>query len=36
MEFGGDAHYPQIAMGSKHIGGLKETLNYMNQKGMFV
>ena len=36
MEFGGDAHYPQIAMGPRHIGGLKETLNYMSRKGMFV
>jgi len=27
-EFGEHAEFPQIAVGSRHIGGLKETLNY--------
>ena len=35
-EFGKGAEYPQINIGFKHIGGLKETLQYMNNKGMFV
>jgi hypothetical protein len=35
-EFGEDAEYPQVAIGSKHIGSLKETLQYMNERGMFV
>jgi len=35
-EFGKDAEYPQVAIGSKHIGSLKETLQYMNEQGMFV
>ena len=35
-EFGEGAEYPQVAIGSKHIGSLKETLQYMNEKGMFV
>ena len=34
-EFGKGAEYPQINIGFKHIGGLKETLQYMNNKGMF-
>ncbi|AFK66322.1 hypothetical protein SWPG_00072 [Synechococcus phage S-CBM2] len=35
MEFGKDATYPQCTIGSKHIGSMKETLQYMNEKGMF-
>ena len=33
MEFGGDAQYPMISVGMFR-GTLKETLNYLNQKGM--
>lgn len=35
MEFGKDATYPQCSIGSKHVGSMKETLKYMNDKGMF-
>ena len=35
-EFGDEAEYPQIAIGLKHRGSLKETLQYMNQTGMLV
>lgn len=34
MEFGGDATFPQVSIGSKHIGGCKETLNYLQQEEM--
>ena len=34
MEFGGDASYPQVAIDTKHIGNIKETLHYMNKEGM--
>ena len=33
-EFGYDATYPQINIGFKHIGSIKETLQYMKQEGM--
>ena len=33
-EFGGDAEYPQIAIGLNHRGNLKETLKYMRDHGM--
>ena len=33
-EFGKDAEYPQINIGFKHIGGLKETLQYFQQKAI--
>ena len=33
MEFGGDAQYPMISVGMFR-GTLKETLNYLNKKGM--
>ena len=36
QEFGEEATYPQVSIGSKHIGNMKETLQYMNQKGMFL
>lgn len=29
MEFGPEAEYPQVAIGTRHIGGLKETLHYL-------
>ena len=35
-EFGSEATYPQIAIGLKHIGSMKETLQYMSDKGMFL
>ena len=35
-EFGEEAEYPQINIGFKHVGGLKETLRYMSDRGMFV
>ena len=31
-EFGKSAEYPQINIGYKHVGGLKETLQYFQQK----
>ena len=34
QEFGCDATYPQVVIGSMHIGNLKETLNHMKQRGM--
>ena len=35
-EFGEEAEYPQVAIGTKHIGSMKETLQYMNSRGMFL
>ena len=35
-EFGTEATYPQVAIGLKHIGSMKETLAYMNNNGMFL
>tara|TARA_A100001201_G_C4046825_1_gene188473 strand:+ start:605 stop:919 length:315 start_codon:yes stop_codon:yes gene_type:complete len=35
-EFGEGSEFPQIAIGYKHIGSLKDTLHYMSEKGMFV
>ena len=36
QEFGEEATYPQVAIGKKHIGSMKETLQYMNNHGMFL
>ena len=36
MEFGSEATYPQCSIGNKHIGSLKETLQYMSDKGMLL
>ena len=33
-EFGSEAEYPQITINGKHIGSLKETLQYFNQLGL--
>ena len=33
-EFGSGAEYPQVAIGYKHIGGLKETLHYLQDTGV--
>ena len=35
-EFGESAEYPQINIGFKHVGGLKETLQYLKGQGLFV
>jgi hypothetical protein len=35
-EFGDEAEYPQIALGLKHRGTLKETIQYMSERGMFL
>lgn len=35
MEFGDEATYPQCAIGDKHIGSMKETLQYMKDQGLF-
>jgi glutaredoxin-related protein len=35
-EFGDGAEFPQISIGYKHIGSLKDTLHHMSQRGMFV
>ena len=34
-EFGKDAEYPQINIGYKHIGSMKETLQFMKDQGIF-
>lgn len=34
-EFGKEATYPQVALGYTHIGNMKETLNFMKERGMF-
>jgi hypothetical protein len=34
-EFGKEATYPQVALGYTHIGSMKETLNFMKERGMF-
>ena len=33
-EFGDEAEFPQVAIGIRHIGGLKETLNYYKNKNL--
>lgn len=33
-EFGSGATYPQVAIGAKHLGNLKETLHHMKERGM--
>jgi hypothetical protein len=34
QEFGSEAEYPQVAIGLNHIGSLKETLQYLNTRGV--
>ena len=34
MEFGGDASYPQVSVDEKHIGSMKETLQYLKSMNM--
>ena len=33
-EFGEEAEYPQVNVGFRHIGGLKDTLHYMQENGL--
>ena len=33
-EFGENAEYPQVSIGYKHIGGLKDTLHYFQEKNI--
>tara|TARA_B100001939_G_scaffold59195_1_gene48356 strand:+ start:1936 stop:2190 length:255 start_codon:yes stop_codon:yes gene_type:complete len=35
MEFGLEATYPQVSIGNKHIGNMKETLQYMKINNLF-
>ena len=35
-EFGSEATYPQVTIGSQHIGSMKEALQYMKERGVFV
>ena len=35
-EFGDEATFPQVALGNQHIGSMKETLQFMSDRGMFV
>tara|TARA_R100001460_G_scaffold97681_1_gene140295 strand:+ start:109 stop:348 length:240 start_codon:yes stop_codon:yes gene_type:complete len=35
-EFGEEAEYPQVSIGYKHIGSLKDTLHFLGENGMFV
>ena len=35
-EFGSEATYPQVTIGSQHIGSMKEALQFMKDKGVFV
>ena len=34
QEFGSEAEFPQVAIDTQHIGGLKETLNYLKERGL--
>lgn len=34
QEFGPDATYPQVAIGSRHVGSMKDTLHYFEEKEM--
>jgi len=31
-EFGEEAEYPQVAVGTRHVGSLKDTLRYFSDK----
>ena len=35
-EFGEEAEYPQVNVGFKHIGSLKDTLQYCKENGLLV
>ena len=34
-EFGEEATFPQVAYGNKHIGSMKDALQYLKQTGVF-
>ena len=34
VEFGGHAEFPQVAIGDRHIGGMKDTLRYFQEEGL--
>ena len=34
MEFGGDAEYPQVAYGHRHLGNMKQTLQFLQTNGL--
>lgn len=34
-EFGPEAEYPQVNVGFRHVGGLRETLQYLKSEGAF-
>ena len=33
-EFGSTAQFPQVSIGYEHIGGLKDTLHYLQDEGL--
>ena len=33
-EFGESVEYPQVSIGYNHIGGLKDTLHYLQDRGL--
>jgi hypothetical protein len=33
-EFGDTAEFPQVSIGYEHIGGLKDTLHYLQDQGL--
>ena len=33
-EFGPTAQYPQVSIGTEYIGGLKDTLHYLQDEGL--
>lgn len=33
-EFGSTAQFPQVSIGYQHIGGLKDTLHYLQDEGL--
>jgi len=33
-EFGPEAEYPQVAIASRHIGGMKDVLNYLKNQNL--
>ena len=33
-EFGNEAEFPQVAIGSQHVGGMKETLQYLGRNDL--
>jgi len=35
MEFGDEAEYPQVSYGDRHLGSMKEALQYFSGMGLF-